>query len=373
MIRKAFYASVEKIKERINKYKNVKYREELSDIENKELECIEQNGNLNNGDVLDVFKKSVFNGNNETYYHYTDLNGILGIFKNYINSTEKGKVKNCVMWASNIRFLNDAQEYLEGKKKYGEFKSRHIKTKYTSDKLDVKSLIGNCLCDYLDEEEKRNLEPPFEGNDNGLSEKYKDFYSISFCGKNDLLSQWKYYGKNSGIAIEFNFDGATCHLSDSKDEIAICPLTVAYTDLEKLILYIMSALTYTDHYVVEDPQEEVFIPFCKAASFSEEVESRLVFARQNEKCEYMVSDGIIKPYIPVEFTAAPGENIIKSITVGPGQNQNLVYNALIHIFNTDEFIFQEDKTRTVIENNGGTSGNGGNKIIIKKSSIPFRG
>ena len=370
MIVKAFYTSLEKIKERIVKYKNVKSKDELSFEEKKELECIEQNVNLKCSSALEAFNISIFKDDNGDYYHYTDLNGVLGIFKSYINSSVKDNVQNCVMWASNIRFLNDAQEYVGGHKRYEGLKNENLKIEYKHNIPHTETGVEKHLRAMLSAEEEDLLKSQFEVNENELSEKYMDFYSISFCGKGDLLSQWKYYGKNSGIAIEFNFEGATCRIGDSEQKIAVCPLKVAYTDEEKIILYIMSALTYIDDsYIVQTPQADVFIPFCKDKLFEEEVESRLVFARQGEKCEYMVSNGIIKPYIPVEFTAAPGKNIIKSITVGPGQNQNLVYNALIHIFNTDKFAFKEDGIDPEID----ISDNAGNLIKIKKSLIPFRG
>ena len=52
------------------------------------------------------------------------------------------------------------------------------------------------------------------------------------------------------------------------------------------------------------------------------------------------------------------------IIVGPGYNQNLVFNALIHIFDIENSSFyEEDKSEHQCANG----------IKIKKSAIPYRG
>ena len=344
----------------------------------------------NNGATDSFFKET-------QYFHYTDLNGLLGIFKEYIEEKDPpATVRGCTMRASHIRFLNDSQEYKEGKTRYGLYlKNEGVKTaidEYRKNNFYFSNaLLGNT----------RDILPKSRIPNQEISE--KNIFSISFCGDGDLLSQWKYYGRNSGIAIEFDFDSAECKISGDDEEKwrKICPLKTAYTDSEKLTLLAMSCLTpdSTGKLLTQYPQAEIFIPFCKNESFREEKESRLVFSPDKAKYAYVVSEGRIKPYIPVKFKAEEGHNIIKSITVGPGENQNLVYNALIHIFDSKRFCFQEDDGRrgtatkkieskqekiycadceknTVLKE---TSKNQeypyhcDNGIVIFKSAIPFRG
>ena len=346
-------------------------------------------------DVLKYFKDPRLKTNE--YYHYTDLNGLLGIFGSYIDSDYE-KVKNCTMRASHLRFLNDSQEYVEGKNCYN---------KYTQDYnqciKDYKALKG-----YIDPDDNKQSQiskklsllnkknsintTPRETECNNEDEKGdENIYSISFCGEGDLLSQWKYYGKNSGIAIKFNFKDAKCFIGESQasengcekieendktpTSYKVCPLKIAYSEVEKLVLFAMSCLQPSNNgttMVAGGPNQDILIPFCKNEAFKEERESRLVFAPDNVKCKYVVSEGKIKPYIPITFLAKEGTSIVESITVGPGENQNLVYNALIHIFDSKKFRFQEGslKENTPAKNVTHLCQNG---VIIKKSGIPFRG
>lgn len=335
----------------------------------------------------------------EEYYHYTDLNGLLGIFKSYIDS-DLDKVETCTMRASHLRFLNDSQEYVEGRNRYKtyiqDFNQCVKDYKALKDYLDSDGKEQPKVSDKLSslKQGKENLvkaEPVATDGDKDDAKRDESVYSISFCGEGDLLSQWKYYGKNSGIAIEFNFKDAECFIGDalvSEDGSVIaaeygktpttydvCPLKIAYTDIEKLVLFAMSCLQPSNNgstIVAGGPNPDILIPFCKNEAFKEERESRMVFAPDNVKCKYVVSDGKIKPYIPITFLTKKGANIIKSITVGPGENQNLVYNALIHIFDSKKFRFQEDNGNQSIasKNMPYPCQNG---VKIKKSEIPFRG
>lgn len=242
------------------------------------------------------------------------------------------------MRASHLRFLNDAQEFNDGvdwlRKNYGK--------------------DSDCLYDQV--------------------------YSISFCGNNDLLSQWKWYGKNSGIAIEFN-------MSNIKYEYWTCieenlpnldhqtkPLLVKYTNDEKTKYFNDIIRLNKEEKLNMDSDSttnNLFVPFCKDEGFSEEKESRLVFYTFDSnrygidfKIKYNISNGIIKPTLNIKFVSdKTEENIINSFTVGPGQNQNLIFNALIHIFDRKNFSFNESVSEHTCENG----------IKILKSSIPFRG
>ena len=125
------------------------------------------------------------------YIHYTSFAGFKAMFEPYAENGEQ----YIRIFPSQIQYLNDYQEYKEGVK-----------------------VVGNIPV----------------GIDNNI-------FAVCFCGEEDLLSQWKYYGKNSGIAIEFDFnnnnpcrykwwDDIDEKVSDKSDEFLMRPYPVLYND-----------------------------------------------------------------------------------------------------------------------------------------------
>lgn len=276
---------------------------------------------------------------NQIYCHYTTPEAFSSIFADYIRGARCGPITKCVMRACHIRFMNDSREYLDGCRWF----KRHCRTSHTD-----------------------------EIND--------DMYSISFCGDEDLLSQWKWYGKNSGIAITFDmsnikFKYYTVKCEELPDEDSNTkPLPVNYTSAEKdgyfkkIDQFCQKAQLNQSSALFRG---NLFIPFCKDKGFKEEKESRLIFYTADAdtmeqagiepfKIRYIVSENIIKPTLDVEFRAKdPNRGIVKRITVGPGQNQELVYQALVHIL-----------CKKLPSGRGKSEAHG---VTIQKSRIPFRG
>lgn len=288
-------------------------------------------------EIKNLYIRECKSRKSKQYFHYTTPEAVLSIFKDYIDSGCIGNVINCDMRASHLRFLNDAQEFNDG-------------------------------IQWIENHLRRS-------NEN----LYDQIYSISFCGEGNLLSQWKWYGKNSGVAVEFNVDKIKYAYWDCKDEllphidIQTKPLSIKYTDDEKSN-YHKDIQTLNQEQKLNRNSDNIIsnlmVPFCKDKGFQEEKESRLVFYTfdGNEygidfKISYYVSGGVIKPTLSVKFVSEDNNNIVKSFIVGPGQNQNLVFNALIHIFDHNNFNFSDEKTTHTCDNG----------IIISKSSIPFRG
>lgn len=277
----------------------------------------------------------------QIYCHYTTPAAFPSIFKDYIGDIRRGPVTKCVMRASHIRFMNDSREYLDG-------------------------------CRWF----KRHSKDPQK------VEFYDDMYSISFCGDEDLLSQWKWYGKNSGIAITFDMANIKFKYYDVKckvlpdEDSSTRPLPVNYTHKEK-----QKYFEKIDQYCKKKQLNQssmlfrgnLFIPFCKDESFQEEKESRLIFYTADAdtmeqagiapfKINYVVSGNIIKPTLDVEFRAKdPSRGIVQKLTVGPGQDQELVYQALVHILYKK---FPAGRQHGKITEHG---------VTIQKSKIPFRG
>lgn len=296
-------------------------------------------------EILSKIGEADIKSENRSYYHYTNMKGVLGIFKDFIDCRNKEYddsykfVNRCSVYASNIRYLNDAQEYKEG-------------LQYCKD------IIGD------------------------LASPDMDIYSTSFCGNGDLLSQWSMYGGKSGIAIGFNFQNIEVGLFKQKERDnentfykSLVPIKVNYeieerkeffNQISKEIMESMSS-DYRNKLL-----QSILIPFCKNKFFKNEQESRLVFyycpviGRIYDSL-YSVNDekGLIKPALNIQYKSIEADsNIINELIVGPGYNQNLVFNALIHIFDMKSSSFYEGDKKEYQCTNG---------IKIKKSAIPYRG
>ena len=111
------------------------------------------------------------------YFHYTSLESCINMLKHTDGEFE--------IWASHLSFLNDKEELINGMK---------LIDRKVEDLLLSK---GDTLSDWIEEYQEGRM------NEDNLLD---DIYVVCFCSKRSLLSQWKYYGKNSGIAIEYNLD-----------------------------------------------------------------------------------------------------------------------------------------------------------------------
>lgn len=123
---------------------------------------------------------------NKTYntteiFHYTDISGFLGI----IDSRE--------FWLSHIRFMNDSQEYVDGKNR-------------------CQTIIdGFHRTDPIEQEFLQRLRKSLEKDtsDGFNSRSSKDVFSLSFSRNGDSLDMWRGYGHGGGIAI--GFDLSSCN------------------------------------------------------------------------------------------------------------------------------------------------------------------
>jgi len=99
--------------------------------------------------------------------HYTTIGGFMGI----VNGRE--------LWATDLQYMNDTKEL-----------------KYAGD--IVREVI---LAELKTHEEFEDLKKLFEG---GIyNSQYASVFGVSFSGARDLLSQWRGYGGDSGMALCF--------------------------------------------------------------------------------------------------------------------------------------------------------------------------
>lgn len=108
-----------------------------------------------------------------TLHHYTGVNGFLGI------------ATSGAIWATNTRYLNDAQELSHARSIAYNVIQRKLIDTYPDRFIDI---LLRYLHTYLDD---------YSVIDN---------YVASFCAVPDLLSQWRGYGRDIGYSLGFEPD-----------------------------------------------------------------------------------------------------------------------------------------------------------------------
>ena len=288
---------------------------------------------------------------------YTSIDAFVAIFKDYISQHKLH------FFATNFRYSNDREEFLDG------YNTLH------------KFLGGSNARDKI-----KNIT-------------YSDAYILCFCDgdKNDLLSQWNRYGGKSGISVKIDFEDMNYKFWKEKNscgkKIDIeCPPICNYSphkvlyDKEVMEEYLSVILNQQDD--TKNAYLSALLPLCKNKSFSDEHESRLLFwaVDDNEKgistnVSYRVLRNIIVPYIEIELfknhemSSSIDKNFVREIVVGPGINQNEVFNAIIHMLETNaaNWSFYDDDSQLPIDDHGYKYHTTRDGIIIKKSTIPYRG
>ncbi|MDE6757759.1 MAG: DUF2971 domain-containing protein [Clostridia bacterium] len=278
-------------------------------------------------EILECFMKinrEAYPSVSKQYIHYTSTQSFQAMLKpfaeeqqNYIN-----------LFASKVQFLNDSSEFKTG--------FDLVKDNYQSFAEKLKTNATLSLRD--------------------------DAFTVSFCGEEDLLSQWKYYGKESGIAIEFDFgiNKPECKFlwTESKQvgeseewnynwafDFNLMPSSIIYGQArqKKALENIVSKIKKNERTMYKDVIITSFIPFCKNISFIEEKESRLLFYPISDKgsqaeiitpIKYWNKNGKIIPQFECRLAYCKTTNKrppipIKNIMVGPGYNQTEIFNGVI--------------------------------------------
>jgi hypothetical protein len=286
------------------------------------------------------FDPDLFFYGGKTINHYTDLYGLFGII-------EEGG-----FWLSDHRFLNDMEEFENGRKLTISILSKMVKKQRHHNFAEV-------------------LEKTIE-EINLLNE--KPYYLCSFSKKPDSLNQWRAYGKNGhGVSITFH---NTQNLPSS--HFFMMPMLsvekVVYDDRQKLINLVRTIRRYRFEFfkdiqygneidlddwpsALSSSLSVQFINF-KNPEYSSEEEIRLVSSKDSLKffkeINHRISEDRIIPYISTAkiYDEEKRNNLpIKEIRVGPAANQDLTISSI------KEYL-----------NNKGYSG-----VNVIKSKIPFRG
>lgn len=242
-------------------------------------------------------------------FHYTDVNGLLGILK-----TNK-------LWASDTFFMNDSLEV-----KYGLNLTRVIiekKIKMAKEEWIMKFLSN--LLSYIE------LSPETQ------------IFAACFCQNGDLLSQWRGYSLN-GFGYSLGFDSKEL----LRDKIKYSRIKIRKVIYQESVqtAYISSEIDNyidkmksddnkdDDNYIISQGTtlalilEEFFLRF-KSHFFSEEKEWRAIYsineislsAYNSLKINFRVSNNNLIPYVELPLFSKkdnPKELLpIKKIIIGP--------------------------------------------------------
>jgi hypothetical protein len=121
----------------------------------------------------------------DVLYHYTDVAGLIGI------------LSSSSLWATNLRFMNDAEELA------------HSWRLMLEVLREAKSKARSSAQVELIEEIESAVRSEWAGS--------PDFYAVSFTEDGDLLSQWRAYG-SSGGGYAIGFDSARLVSVSSRHE-----------------------------------------------------------------------------------------------------------------------------------------------------------
>lgn len=261
-----------------------------------------------------------------------------------------------MFWATNILYMNDSEEYLNGLREI-----RGIMERYKS----------------LDFRDVRVLDKLIHTPDPHI-------FTISFCTNGDLLSQWCVYARESGVNLELDFN--LIGMDEDRLGSFLCPRNCKDADEIAVTAPLKPVIYFTRNAMLEKVSEKQVYKRAeeiierinalglqslkdgaaekiselaaqiKRYEFSAEQEWRLVFNMTEHTVEYKKTplfyreqDSILKPFIKVavsEQNKATGPRPVAwpvtAITVGPGYNQDQVFQSLRYFLNFGNYICRDD-------------------------------
>ncbi len=247
-------------------------------------------------------------------FHYTDLNGLKGIIEG--NS----------LWATNINFMNDKNEYVHG------FKCFRNTIEYLNDTMNgvpIKHIL------------KQAIEHHVHVHKNPENFKSKHVYSISFCREYDQLSQWRGYGNSQGVCLEFDEEKLVKGID--ADGLNFLYNDVVYTsetstvEVNDKIQKLFENMTTSSPglydsfmtFIRVNSLIESNIPFFKNMGFSEEKEFRFVFSPSIKFPDIKFRVGLygLIPYLEMKMIGS--EKLpIKKIIIGPSKDRELLKTGI---------------------------------------------
>ena len=292
---------------------------------------------INNNDILDEedgVLDSYFNTepSDSQLFHYCNQDGLMGI------------VKDKKVWASNILYLNDSQEFEYACTLALNILSRKSKIPNPLENYpDIPSIARGSLLEMLHNAYKNFTDFQKFHYDfltsmiKGLHESAQKspIFVFSLSEEKDLLSQWRgYCPRDGGFSLGFDLKQLLPRLEKNKFRIAKC----IYNEIEQEELVeklLKKPLEFIEIHDLADPANlseyvkalNYFIrkfneiaPVLKHKSFKEEEEWRIISPRTEKiynDIEYRKGKSIFVPYIKIPIVDDNEKIPLSTIYVGP--------------------------------------------------------
>jgi len=319
---------------------------------------------------------------NKNFYHYASVDAVRSMLQH--------KDQTYTMWASHLSFLNDSEEFENGERLMFRVLKNFIKNDLCGAHHEDNEIFRNIVETFINA--AKSADKDISINDEIIFN--RNIYILCFCMEKNSLNQWKYYGRESGIALEFNLRECDVSGVDCNDENnTICPqiYKVIYDDKEKrsIVENFISKKYQVFLRGSEDRERNLLralanmygiCPLFKHKDFRDEKECRMIFRPQysysqkpqdvRRLVKYRKRGDILLPYMEIKLHLNSGHSIaaplIKNIYIGPGENQDLLYMSIrhfaLHMGVFDGYMKDDhDNIQEIV------------KRHIIKSNTPFRG
>lgn len=268
----------------------------------------------------------------DTLWHYTDVNGLLGI------------LQSRQFCASSATYLNDEQELdfgqlclRKGLDRVAREKDRSVSGPVSEDT----SLPGDSL-----RWQRAELEGTISLRVGRENTRAPEIYIVSFCENGDLLSQWQGYSGGAGFALGFDRYQLNQELTICNQNLRLEKVLYGEDGVKMFAEQIerRSAGDVLDKGQIAQLLQEV--GRCKHAAFEAEQEWRIMIG-DPEKTEVRTRSNALLPFVKVDFPISA----LKEVRIGPGGNRDLREKALKHalesnslkVFEFDLAIFEDDE------------------------------
>lgn len=240
--------------------------------------------------------------------HYTTLSALVSI------------VESGHLWASNVSFLNDRAELEHGLK-------ASLKAIDTFTKSEDHQAWRQALKKAADALKAGRI---------------PNTYAACFCGRPDILSQWRGYG-GSEQAVSVTFDRLDLSAAMKKSKAVLMPVIYGKVTTESQVTEALheelSALDrleevfgkWTAQERIEEAHKAIcrLLPQFKHNGFRDERELRYVVQQETIRAEtcFRAVGNVIVPYLKL----LPGAKVklpIRSVMVGPGRDPELTQRSL---------------------------------------------
>ncbi len=290
---------------------------------------------------LDMTEEQAMDNPDRIIFHYTSINGLLGI-------TESSSI-----WCTNILYLNDASEF-----SYANALLNNEIERFCEANRDFKT--GKSWGYYFLESLGNNIKKL-------LPSEHFSSYVCSFSEESDLLSQWRGYCKNgSGFSLGFKLS----HLQSCVRQAGLTIKPCIYDERKQIDAISDLLKKASDRFIHEVGKDgenwdakskyiaaDILIefthlaPFFKHPKFEEEREWRIVANLKTEhvksQIKFRSGSTMVIPYIEIPLSIEAGSLLIEEVFIGPTNDRGLSTASVKLLLKSRNVSFSSVKCSTI--------------------------